>query len=280
MKQGWIRQIVWFSGSMLLLNSHALSAEEPTPRAVALFNSYSEGVESRLERQHQSAENFLATPASDFSRAEKRLRGGEVIIEKLTPPTGTESDGAMLHHWRGTAFAPGATAADFTRLLRNFGSYPQNFSPEVVRAKVLSQSGDQMQASMRIRQRHVITVVLDATYDITFAELDARHGASISRSRHISEVDAAGTRAERTLDATEEHGFLWRMNTYWSYEERDGGLYLQIESVSLTRSVPTGLGWAVRPYVASIPRESLEFTLRSSCNALRKQQASRIQPGK
>ena len=137
-------------------------------------------------------------------------------------------------------------------------------------AKVLSQNGDQMRAWMRIRQRHVITVVLDATYDITFAELDARHFTSISRSRQIEEVDGAGTRAERTLSPAEEHGFLWRMNTYWSYEERDGGLYLQVESVSLTRSVPQGLGWAVRPYVESIPRESLEFTLRSSCNALRK----------
>ena len=75
---------------------------------------------------------------------------------------------------------------------------------------------------------------------------------------------------ERTLSANEEHGYLWRMNTYWSYEERDGGLYLQIEAVSLTRSIPHGLGWAVRPYIESIPRESLEFTLRSACNGLRK----------
>jgi hypothetical protein len=79
-----------------------------------------------------------------------------------------------------------------------------------------------------------------------------------------------GTPAERALSSSEEHGFLWRMNTYWSYEERDGGLYMQIESVSLTRSIPTGLGWAIGPFVESVPRESLEFTLRAACNALRK----------
>ena len=84
------------------------------------------------------------------------------------------------------------------------------------------------------------------------------------------EIDAAGTRAERTLNANEEHGFLWRLNTYWSYEERDGGLYLQIEAVSLTRSIPSGLGWLIRPYIESIPRESLEFTLRSVSGALGK----------
>jgi hypothetical protein len=62
---------------------------------------------------------------------------------------------------------------------------------------------------------------------------------------------------------------LWRLNTYWSYEERDGGVYVQVESVSLTPSIPYGLGWAVGPYVESIPRESLEFTLRAVCNGLR-----------
>jgi hypothetical protein len=45
---------------------------------------------------------------------------------------------------------------------------------------------------------------------------------------------------------------------------------MQIESVTLTRSIPTGLGWVIGPFVESIPRESLEFTLRSACDALRK----------
>jgi hypothetical protein len=124
---------------------------------------------------------------------------------------------------------------------------------------------------MRVRQRHVLTVVMDTTYDVTFARFDALRGYSISRSTQINEIDSPGTRHERALSSSEEHGFLWRLNTYWSYEERDGGLYMQIESVSLTRSIPTGLGWAIGPFVQSVPRESLEFTLRSTCNALRKQ---------
>ena len=86
----------------------------------------------------------------------------------------------------------------------------------------------------------------------------------------MDEVASPGTPREHALSAQDEHGFLWRQNTYWSYEEADGGLYLQIESVSLTRSIPHGLGWAVRPYVESIPRESLAFTLRSASNAIRK----------
>jgi hypothetical protein len=265
----YFRQMSVICG-LLLFHAPRLLMGEPTPAAVSAFNSYRQGVESRLAQQHRGPSTFLAPAAFDHDGSETRLREGELIIEKLTPSTGADFSGALLHHWRGTAFAPGAKAADFERLMRDFNSYPQHFSPQVLQAKVLTQGGDHMQAWMRVRQRHILTVVMDTTYDITFGELDLQHGYSLSESTRIAEVDAAGTDDERTLSANEEHGYLWRLNTYWSYAERDGGLYLQIEAVSLTRSIPRGAGWAVQPYVESIPRESLEFTLRSTCDALRR----------
>ncbi|MFZ0661915.1 MAG: hypothetical protein WAM66_04425 [Acidobacteriaceae bacterium] len=238
---------------------------QPSARAVAGFDTYVRGVEARLARQHQSASGFLSPENGSL------LHKDELIVEHLTPTKGDALPGATLYDWRGTAFVGGARAADFERLLKNFGGYPQYFSPQVVRARVLSQDGDRFQVQMRMRQRHTITVVLDARYDVTFGRLDARHGYSISRSTRIAEIASPGTSRERALTPSDAHGFLWRMNTYWSYEERDGGLYLQVESVSLTRSIPYGLGWAVVPFVESIPRESLEFTLRSVESALQKE---------
>jgi hypothetical protein len=265
-----LRKMSIICGLLLLMDASRLLMGEPTPAGVSAFNSYSKAVESRLAQQHRSSNTFLAPPDSDPEHLKTRLREGELIIEKVTPSTDANFSGALLHHWRGTAFAPGAKAADFERLVRDFNSYPQHFSPQVLHAKVLTQGGDRMQAWMRVRQKHVITVVMDTTYDITFGQLDVQHGYSSSQSTRISEIEAAGTAVERTLSGNEDHGFLWRLNTYWSYVERDGGLYLQIEAISLTRSIPRGVGWAVQPYVESIPRESLEFTLRSACNALRK----------
>jgi len=249
--------------AILCLHAPRLFAQ-PSAAAVAAFNAYTQSIEARLAQQHRSAGGFLSVDSDP--RALTRLRGGEVILEKLTSPH-AETSGSLLHHWRGTAFAPGATAADFERLLTDFNAYPKNFSPQVLQASVLSQQGGHTFAAMRVRQRHIITVVMDSTYDITSGRLDARHGYSISQSTRISELDP---KTNRALTAAEEHGFLWRLNTYWSYEERDGGLYLQIESVSLTRAIPTGLGWAIGPYIESIPRESLEFTLRSAVNAIQK----------
>jgi hypothetical protein len=262
-----VRKILVACGLVVSAATGRPVVAQPTPQAVAAFNAYVGGMELRLAKQHRSQGGFLA-PVGAAQQGE--LSRGGLVIERLSPATDAELPGALLHHWRGTAFAPGATAADFERLMRDFNSYPQHFSPQVLQARVLTQSGDRMRASMRVRQKHVITVVMDTTYDVTFGRLDAKHGYSLSRSTRIAEIESAGTRDERALNANEEHGFLWRMNTYWSYEEREGGLSLQIEAVSLTRSVPRGFGWAIGPYLESIPRESLEFTLRSACHAVRK----------
>jgi hypothetical protein len=265
------RKISILCSLLLWLDTPPFLFAQPAPAAISVFNTYTQAVESRLIQQHRSPNTFLAPEVPAPEDAKTRLRQAELIIERIPSPTTTDLSGSLIHHWRGTAFASGAKAADFERLIRDFNAYPQHFSPQVLQASVISQDTDRMQASMRIRQRHVITVVMDTTYDITFGQLDVQHGYSISRSTHISEIDSPNTPAERALTPSQEHGFLWRLNTYWSYEERDGGLYLQIEAVSLTRSIPTGLAWAIRPYIESIPRESLEFTLRSACNSIRKQ---------
>jgi hypothetical protein len=204
-----------------------LMAAGPPTGAVSAFEAYARMVESRIG---------------------VGVVGPEVAIERIGAP---EVSGALLHDWRGTAFAPGATVAGFEKLLRDFDGYPKYFAPQVVEVRVLSGTGDHFEVRMRVRQKHVITVVLDTTYAVTFGR-----GSSVSKSTRIEEVGG-------------DHGFLWRLNTYWNYAERNGGLALQMESVSLTRAVPRGLGWVVGPYVESIPRESLEFTLRSVLRVLK-----------
>jgi hypothetical protein len=246
------------------------AAADPSPAAIAGFNAYITQLESRLAIQHGTADGFLAP----FDAA--RVRGGEVVIDQLTPTSGATFPGAMLYHWRGTAFVPGVRAADLERLLRDYGRYPQVYAPQVIAARVLSQDGNHFQTILRVSQKHVITVVLDTNYDVQFfpsAAPDANVGArgyNISHSTHITEIADQGTPTEHALDSEHEHGFLWRLNTYWSWEERDGGLYMQVETVTLTRAVPAGLGWAIGPFVESIPRESLDFTLRATANALRR----------
>jgi hypothetical protein len=247
-------------------------AEEPTPAAQAGFDAYVRRVEMRLaqERGQQQGQAGMILAPVDW----QRVQAGEVVVEELTPMGEAELPGALIHDWRGTAFVPGARAEDFERVLRDFANYPKYFAPQVESAQVLANDADEdtdrASVTMRVKQQHVITVVPDTTYAITYARSGAgsanKWGTIDSRSTRVVEIGGDG----RALSAAEAHGFLWRMNTYWSYEERDGGLYMQIESVSLTRGIPTGLGWAVGPFVESVPKESIEFTVRAVCAALKR----------
>ena len=251
------RRLSVLLGALVLLRAPRVFGE-PSSAAIASFNNYARVVESRLAEQHRTPDHFLSVNSTDRTR----LRSGELLIENLLP---TAPPDALLHHWRATVFVPNVTPADFERLLRDFTAYPHNFAPQIVSATVLNRTPTDTLLRLRTRQHHVITVVLDTTCDVTFASLDAAHGYSISRSTRVDEITPIG-----------DNGFLYRLNTYWSYEQRDGGLYLQIESLSLTRNIPHGLAWAVQPYLESIPRESLVFTLTSARNALQQTRTGKL----
>jgi len=103
---------------------------------------------------------------------------------------------------------------------------------------------------------------------VHYTIVDSTHAWSRSRATRIQEVDNAGEANERLEPVGHDRGFLWRMNTYWRFEQKDGGVYVESQSISLTRDIPTGLGWLVGPYVNSVPRESLEFTLSTTRSAV------------
>jgi hypothetical protein len=123
---------------------------------------------------------------------------------------------------------------------------------------------------MRLLKKKVITVVLDTEHDIHYFPVDATHCRSQSRTTRIAEVDNPGKPDERELPPGTGHGFLWRLDTYWRFEERDGGTWIECQAISLTRDIPTGLGWLIEPIIRSLPRESLENTLRETAAALGK----------
>ena len=263
MVEGMRRRVVGFGLGLSLLVALAPVAAraQASTQAVTAFDSYVSIVEGRLAQEHRTRDGFLAG-AAGTEEGQARLRRGEVLIEQVKTP---QVPDAMLHDWRGSAFAPGAKAADFEKLLRHFDGYARVFAPQVMSARTLAADGDHVQGTMRVRQKHVIAVVMDTAYDVRFGRFDAQDQWSASRSTRVEEIADAGTSHERALGPQEEHGFLWRINTYWTWQERDGGQYVQVESVSLTRGIPTGLGWIVGPFVESVPRESLEFTLKAAC---------------
>ena len=173
-----------------------------------------------------------------------------------------------MHHWRGAAFVPGAKPQDMLALLRDYDRLLRDYSPEVESSRALEQHAEFATVAMRMKKQKVVTVVLDGQYDVQTRMTAANRGYSISRSQHIWEVEWPGTTHERHMKEGDDDGFLWRLNSYWSFVELPDGLLIECEAVSLTRDIPSGLGWLAAPILEQLPRESLEFTLKATRNAL------------
>jgi hypothetical protein len=119
-----------------------------------------------------------------------------------------------------------------------------------------------------LRKHKVITVTLNTLHDVEYFRVDDRHWHSRSVATRIAEVADAGESGEHELPVGNDSGFLWRMDSWWRYEQVEGGVIIESESVSLTRDIPTGLGWLIGPFVTSIPKESLRMMLENTRMAL------------
>jgi hypothetical protein len=263
------RRLAAFAWAVVILGG-AVGAAELQPKTVKAFDAYVAAAEAR------SAAPFLwidSRPAPERARHLSDLRAGGLMIERLrVRPQGRDADvpDGLVHHWIGAVFVPQATTAKALRLLQDYDRHADVYAPAVARSRLLSHDGDNFRFSLRFVMTKVITVTVDGEHEARFAMAGPGRARSWIHSTRLAEVADAGTATEHEEPVGQGGGYLWRLNSYWRFEERDGGVYVECESVSLTRDIPFGLGWIVRPFVTSLPRESLELTLTKTREELMK----------
>ena len=262
--------------------AHTAVATGPSPQALAAFHQYVAHAEVNIQHEESAPGTFLgmqAFPAPSEAELKARLRRGEIVVTSggITP---VEVPGGLIHHWIGIVFVPQATISQLFAVLQNYDQMARYYSPDVAASHLLKRHGDNFQVSMRLREHTVITVMLDGLYDVRYGELDAAHQYSVSRSVQMVEVsddrDSSQGEAGGENDSSggASHGFLWRTNAYWRFEQAGDGVFVEFESISLSRDVPAGWGWLIEPLVREIPRESLVFTLRATRKAVLANSAS------
>jgi hypothetical protein len=258
------------------------SAANPSPaklrtETVGVFDRYVVLTEERneMEQKHGSALLWMdSLPEPRRAEAYAALKRGEVQIHPLSTLDNGRPivcPGGMIHHWVGVVFIPGAKLEDVLGILQDYDHHSRYYAPDVERSKIESHEGDHFRVFLRFRRHKVITVVLDTEHEVRYFHDAPGLAHSRSSAARIAEVENPGKSGEREKQPGDDGGFLWRMETWWRMEERDGGVYVQSEVASLTRDIPTGLGWLVGPFVTSIPKETLLFTLDATRKAIQAQ---------
>ena len=237
------------------------------------FDNYVRLTEERIDKE-KTGPGFLyidQLPESQRKALQQRMVSGEVVIDRVkTLDHGKEIEvpNGLIHHWRAIVFVPGGTLAKTIALVQDYNNHERIYTPDVERSKLLHRDGNDFHILYRLRRKKVITVVMDTEYDVHYEPLGTKQMVSKSISSSIREIENPGQANERAKPIGQDNGFMWRLNTYWHMEEKNGGVYIQCEAVSLSRDIPTGIGWMISPFVESVPKESLMFTLGRTREAL------------
>jgi putative flippase GtrA len=250
--------LVFRSASILMVGAAlgvpANAEAGPTAPTVAAWTTYATAVETR----------FSAAPASGGSFFTRDWRaqvpGGGVTALRIETPS--VPDG-RIHHWAGAVFVPGATLEGVLARLENGAGRESESYEDVLASRLLHRDGDRFSVFMKLRRSAIITVTYNTEHQVEYRRLGPRRATARSVATRIAELADAGTPREREKGPDDDSGFLWRLNAYWRYEELDGGVLIECESVSLSRNAPFGLRTLVGPIVERIARESLEKTLRT-----------------
>jgi hypothetical protein len=235
----------------LLVTAPLACAAHLTLQTSAAFDRYIELTEAQ-RKADLSTDRFLRLT---------KARGGTVRVEpgatldngkKIAVPDG------MIQHWIGAMFIPGVTIPQVTAILQDYSNYKNFYQPEVIESKQISHQGDEYDVFLRLYKKRILTVVLNTTYHVRYAMVDPHRAYLISRSTKIAEVKD-GTE----LPVGNDTGFLWRLNTYWRFEQADSGVYAECEAISLSRDVPGFLSW-IKGFLEKFPKESMLNTLQGT----------------
>jgi putative flippase GtrA len=247
---------------VLLLSGPALAeveAAELKPETIRAWNEYVRMLEQQFEDETHGTGSFLG---ADFNSSARRasLRRGDIPLENIVTDA-ADIDGGTISHWRGYMFVSGVSVDDLLDGAAVRGAARKHQQEDVLDSRVLGRDGDSLRLFLKLRRTAIVTVAYNTEHAVTYSRLTPTRGTSRSVSTRIAELEDAGTSQEREKPVGKDRGFIWRLHSYWRYEAVDGGVIVQLDSVTLSRDIP----WAIRvmaaPIIDRIARESMNRTL-------------------
>src|ERR1700688_2859239 len=273
-----MRTIVGVLGILLSVGGMAARATELKPDTAAAFDRYVRAMEARMD-EDTGRDQFLVVdrlPDARRTEAYQQLKNGQVYIEAMSAREGDrpiKAPSGLIHHWAGVIFIPGATYSEVTEVMLDYDCHEDTYKPQIRKSKLIERNGDESKVYFQFFNHSIVTVILNANFDVRDTRFGSGRFQTVTRSTRIAEVENADSPNEHEKAVGNDHGYMWRLYTYWRIEEKDGGVYVQNESVSLTRTVPTLLAFIVNPLVKSIPRNVLIHLLTDTRNAVEKAEA-------
>jgi hypothetical protein len=244
-----------------------LSAIELQPGAMKAWDDYIRNADSLMQSRLDNRQPFLWTDEAPDRGV--RLQRGEILVSPVAGHGTRSVAGGLIHDWLGAAFIPNATLEGLLAVVHDYGRYKEFYNPVVADSKVIACTQTDQRFLMVWQHRVLlINAAIEGQYQARDFAIDARHGYNIAGTTQVREIESYGKEGEYLLPPGQGNGFIWRLHSIARYEERDGGVYLELEAIALTRDIPLSLRWLVNPVVNHLSINSLMTSLRQTRDAV------------
>jgi hypothetical protein len=253
------RLLVGLMCASFLFAPPASAGAELKEKTVQSWDTYIQKVDSQM---HSPGQGSFLWVDEDPARAGD-VRAGKILISPVGKKIPKPVPSGLIHDWVGAAFIPGARLADVVSVVRDYGHYKQYYKPMVVDAKPLGTEGQCDKYSMRVVYKESGTeTALDTEYQACYLQLDELHWSSTAHSTRVQEIQHYGRPDEQDLPPDQGKGYVWRLYTVNRLQERDGGVYVELQAIALSRGIPAGVRWMVDPIVRRVSRNTLLTSLQ------------------
>jgi len=217
------------------------------------------------------AEYSIATPFlwSDQSPDRlRRLHEGEIVVAPFGDNPHRVPQG-LIHHWIGAVFLHGARLDDVFSVVRDYGRYQDFYAPNIIESRLVGRTETEDTFTLRMLNKAVVgKFALDTEFRDSYKPVDEHKWYSTSITTHVREVEDYGAADEHQVPADTGRGLIWRLYSISRFEERDGGVYVELEAVALSRDIPGALRWLVDPVVRRTSRSSMRVSLQKTQGAV------------
>ena len=244
-----------------------VGAAELKQETLAAWHRYTEATEGRIARELEHGERFLVLDFQpDAQQMRRELLAGRPLVARMET---RDANGdaikvpkGRIHHWRGAILVPNADVDHVVDGLQ-FAIPPHELQNDVLDSRVLWRAGDTLGLFLKLSRKAVVTGHYNTEHEVEYVRPGGARAWSRSRATRIAELAHFGTPSEREKPVGNDRGFLWRLNVYWRYEQVAGGVLMESEVVTLSRSVPLLMRWMVAPIVTRESRAALVDMLQA-----------------
>jgi len=199
----------------------------------------------------------------------QRVRDGEILVSSGEKDNPKPVASGLIHDWVGAAFFPNASIKDVLSTARDYSNYKEYYKATVVDSRLLGSHGPCEKYSMRVVNKEVVAeTALDMEYETCYFKIDDRRWYSTTHTTRVQEVRHYGRPDEEDLPPDHGSGYVWRLYSVARFEQRDGGTYVEVEAIALSRDIPTALRWVVNPIVRRVSRNSMLVSLQQMKQAV------------